>query len=179
MEEFLIGAGLALLLALLAWSDSIGNLHKETQDLEKEFSYSRKLNLRRIRKIIRTELSPEKRLSALNKLIASAQIKDTEDINIIEQLIILGTERCSLERHYTTKYILVVALTNLFILSGLINYFIDSSSYFRIFSISIKTEFITIFLCISLVYTILGFILYLNKAENKYKNKIYNLMDEI
>lgn len=179
MEEFLIGAGLALLLALLAWSDSIRRLHRETLELEKDFSKNRTLDLRRIRTIIRTEVSPEKKIIALNKLLNSAKLKKTEDIDIIEQLSILDSDRRSLENLYNKKYRLVILLTHLFLICGIINYFIDDSSFFNIFCLSIKTEFISIFTCIFFLYLILHFVMYLNNVENKYKEKIKNLMDKI
>lgn len=179
MEEFLVGAGLGLLLALLAWSDSITNLHKETIELEKDFSENRQLNLRRIRTIIRTELSPAKRITQLNELLNSAQLKGAEDIDIIDQLTILDSDRRSLERLYKIKYQLVIILTHLFLLSGIINYFIDDNSSFNIFCLSFKTEFISILSCILFLYIILLFIIHLNNVEHKYKEKIKTLMDRI
>ncbi len=65
MEEFLIGSSLAILLALIALSDSIRSLHKDTLDLEKEFSKDRELDLRKIRRIIRTQSTTGNRITAL------------------------------------------------------------------------------------------------------------------
>lgn len=179
MEEFLIGASLALLLALLAWSDAISTLHKDTLELERDFSQNRKLDLRRIRTIIRTEGTLAKRITALNKLINSAKLKDVEDINIIELLTNLDSDRHLLEKKYKIKFWLVIVLTYAFLISGIINYFIADTYSFSIFSLIIKTEFISIFFCIILLHLILIYVVCLNNFENKYKEKIKNLTDKI
>ncbi len=179
MEEFLIGAGLALLLALLAWSDSIRNLHRETLEIEKEFSQKRKLNLSKIRTIIRTEGDSVKRIKALNELIKNANIKEVTDVNIIEQLINLDSDRCQLEKKYEVKYCLVIILTHLFLISGIVNSLIKDTSTLKILCILINAEFISILLCLSFQYYILFFLVRLNNIEKKYKTDLNNLMDRI
>ncbi len=179
MEEFLIGAGLALLLALLAWSDQIRNLRRETLELEKDFSQNRHLDLRRIRTIIRTELSPGKRITALNNLVKDSQLKLTEDIDIIEQLSALDSHRHRLENLCKTKYWLVVILTHCFLVSAIVNYFIHDCSSFQVFCLAIKTEFIPIGSCIAFLYVMLCFITHLNRVETKYREDLNNLMDRI
>lgn len=179
MEEFLIGAGLALLLALLAWSDQIKNLHKETLDLEKEFSQNRSLPLRKIRKIIRSESRPAQRISAINNLLKNSEIKEKKDIEIINSLINLDPDRLNLEKLNKRKYRLVIALTYLFIISGMVNYFIIDTSSFNLFCLQIKLDFIAISACIVLLLLIITFTAYLNKIENNYKEQLYHIIDEI
>ena len=179
MEEFLIGASLALLLALLAWSDSISTLRKDTLELEKDFSRERKLNLRRIRTIIRTEMDVAKRITALNELINSTELKKAEDINIIERLSNLDSDRHQLEILHEIKYLLVIFLTYIFLISGIINYFIGETCSIDIFCLSVNAEFIPILACLLLVQLVLFFVLYLNYVENKYKNEVRYLLDEI
>jgi len=179
MEEFLIGAGVALLLALLAWSDQIKNLHNETLDLEKDFSENRKLRLRKIRTITRAESSVSKRITAINNLLQNSELKEKEDVQIIERLIALDSDRFKLERQYKIKYHLVIILTYLFLIAGIVNYFIDDTSSFQVCTIVILTEFISILVCVVFLIAVLLFITNLNKVESNYIEKLYQIMDMI
>lgn len=179
MEEFLIGAGLALLLALIAWSDSIRILHKDTLALEKDFSIKRDLDLRKIRLLIRNETALARRITTLNTLVYSSKIDKRQDIDIINQLINLDKDRRKLERSYRIKYALIIILTNLFFASGITNYFINDKSKLSLYIARINVEFIPIIICILFIYVILFYILHLNKTENKYKEKLNALLDII
>lgn len=179
MEEFLIGAGLALLLALLAWSDSISNLHKDTLELEKDFSDKRGLNLRKIRTVIRSTITAPERITALHNVISSATLKEHVDVGIINELCVLDSDRRSLENLYRVKYRFLVVLTHLFLISGTINYFLDDSCSFTIIGFSIKAEFLPIISCLLFLYLNLIFTTRLNKLENDYKAQLNNLMDKI
>lgn len=179
MEDFLIGAGLAFLLALLAWNDSIRNLHENTLDVEKDFSTTRNLNLRKIRTIIRGEKDASKRIAELNKLTKTTKLSNGEDIGIIEELINLDKDRHSIEKLYKTKYRLVIILTQLFIVSGIINYFIIDEKAFNFFCVHIKIEFIPILVCLIIIYIVLYFVIKIYNVENKYVDKLKSLMDRM
>lgn len=176
MEEFLIGAGMALLLALIAWSDSIRSFHKDTLDLEKEFSVNSNLDLRKVRVIIRNYSNAAKRIAELNKLV---QTKKHIEFGIIDELIKLDTERQSLERRNNNKYWLIIILTNLCIVSGIVNYFIGEDSSFCIFNLSIKTQFIPILICVIFIYITLYNTVSIYKAEQRYSEKLNNIIDKI
>lgn len=179
MEEFLIGAAFALVIALLAWGDQIRNLHLETLELEKNFSKGRNLDLRSIRIIIRTKKDPAKRIVAINSLINASGLKSKSDVNIIEKLININIERNNLEDKYKWKYYFVIILTHIFFISGLITYFIPKCSSVYPFGLYIKTQFIPFFACIVATIFILWFTIHINKKENSYTANLYNLMDLI
>ena len=179
MEEFLIGAGFALVIALLAWSDQIRNLHHETLELEKEFSRNRNLDLRSMRLIIRSERKPAKRITAINELLNHSKLKSTADVGFISELISININRNKLDDLYKLKYLLVIIITHVLIFSGVINYFIPKCSYINIFGICFNPENIPIFGCILLILSLIWFTLYINKVENKYILNLNKLMDLI
>jgi hypothetical protein len=179
MEQFLIGTGIALLMVLIGWSEQIGNLHKDTMEVEKEFSNDRKVKWSKIRPLIRSNSTPEQKLKALNIIVEESNFQDTKDIDIMGKLSELDEKRCQLESLYNIKYILILCLTSLFFISGTINYFISASCKTNLFWFEIPTEFIFIFICVIFSFGILFYNIYLNSAENKYKDKLIQLKDQL
>ncbi len=179
MEEFLIGTGVALLLALIGWSEQIRSLHRETLKAERDFSEKRNINWDHVRKIIRGTAPAKEKIVALNKLLREKSVLKKDDIKIINQFYNLGKKRIDIEKLYNIKYILILVLTFLFFISGVINYFIESCSEFKLFGLKVPTEFICIFSCVGFSIGILCFVIHLNNNEKAYRKEFFNLLERI
>lgn len=179
MEGFLIGAGLAFLVALLGWSEQIRSLRKDTIEAEKEFSKKRNIEWHHVRKIIRINGSASKKLLSLNKLLREKALSEIGDVEIIDGFCTLEEKRHELENLYKTKYILILILTFLFFISGLVNCCIGSCSKIKIFGLKFSTEFVPVFICVFFCIGILCFIINLYNIESKYREKFLDLLDKL
>jgi hypothetical protein len=179
MEEFLIGVGIALLIALLAWSDQIQSMQRETQEAEKYLDEKRKINWKTIKKLIRRNASPEEKLSALNEMLTKQSAENISDIDIITHFRTLYNKSRFLERLYLVKYLLVIFLTFLFFCMGVVSFFISNESTFCLFNISLKVKLLPVLICILFSISILIFTIYLNFQEKKYRTDFINLMEDI
>jgi len=179
VEEFLIGTGIALLLALLGWSEQIKSWHKDTMETEKAFCEERNINWSQIRQLIRTDAPAVKKLKVLGNLLKIEALTNIQDVNLIGEFMNLDKKRSKLEDLYKIKYKLVLIMTFLFLLSGIINYFVDERCKIETFIINIPTEFIPICICVLFSIGLLCFNTYLTSIESKYKDELLNLMEKI
>jgi len=180
MEGILFGGGLGLFIALLAWSDQIKSLHRDTLEAEKQLKKSRNLDWKNIKILIRKEAPQEKVLKALNKMLK----KDSEDnivsIEILHRFVTLDTKAKQLEGLYNRKYNSVIGLTILFISSGIVSWFIkDDCVIVELGKVSIMCGWIPAIVCLLSVLATVFFILYLNNIETGYRNDFLNLLDHI
>jgi len=179
MAEFLIGTGIALLLAIIAWSDQIRNLHKDTVEAEKYLFENRKLNWKYIRLLIRKKGTPEEILDAINIILKDKSDSEIKDIRLIYTFNELDNKRKRLERLYNKKYYLVFILTFLFFSSGIAELFIKSCNKIWILGLEIASELVPVFICILFSFAILIFVILLNRDEARYRDEFVKTMDEI
>lgn len=175
----MIGTGIALLLALIGWSEQIRSLHRETLEAEKEFSKKRNMEWSHVRKIIRGTAPAKEKILALNKLLREKSVKRIEDIQIINQFYELDKKRIELDKLSNVKYRLILALTFLFFTAGIINYFIESCIRLKILGLHIPLEFIPIMACILFSMGILCFVIYLNNNDREYRKEFVDLLEKI
>lgn len=179
MEEFLIGAGLALLIALLAWSDQIQSMQHETREAEKYFFEKRKINWIKIKKMIREKATPTQILETLNELLKKESFENIDDINVITHFKLLLKKSNQLEHLYILKYILVIVLTASFFLSGFISNFLNENCKVCILTFSLNLKILPVIICILFSLFVLSFVIYLNIKEAKYRSDFINLMEDI
>jgi uncharacterized membrane protein len=179
MQELLIGAGFALLIALLAWSDQILSLHKETIEAEDTLEKKRSLNWRIIKVLLRKKPEPELILATLNEMLTKESEDSLEDIQIIQTFINLDEKAKGLRFLNKVKYILVVILTFSFFIGGVATLFINSSSTFNIFGFTINHNIIPFVICVLFSLFILVYIVILNFKENNYRTMFIQLLEEI
>jgi len=85
MSEFLFGAGLALLITLLAWSDQLRSLHKDTLEAEKLMFGKRNVDWRLIKSVLKDISEPNETLKRLKEIFDKSSSKSFENISIIYQ----------------------------------------------------------------------------------------------
>jgi len=162
MEEFLIGAGLALLIALLAWSDQIRSMQRDTIEAEKYLDEKRKISWKTIKKLYKKKAAPEEILNALNEMLTKQSVENIDDINVITQFRTLYNRSKKLERQYNIKYILVIIMTFLFLLSGIVMFLSDATTVICLLGFITKLNVFLVVICISFALCTLTYTIYLN-----------------
>ena len=179
MEEFLIGTGIALLMALLAWSDSIRGWHKETLEAEKKFYDERNIKGIQIKSLLRSNSVASEKLVMLASLLNSNAITENTDIDFINRFNHLDTMRNRLSRCYSVKYIMVILLAFFFIVSGFINLFLDDSAIINLFGLLLPADYILISVCILSSLLVLIFSVFLDNFERDFRDTLAKIEEDL
>jgi hypothetical protein len=118
-SAFLLGSGLALLIALLAWGEQIRAITRDTRDLERDFLQATGLTRAQLSALLQAR-NDDDRLIAFNNLMASGKLTSASQVEILplfERWRSLGTELRSLQ---SRKYWLTIALTVVFLGTGML-----------------------------------------------------------
>ena len=179
MVELLFGAGIALLISLLAWSDQIRGLHKETLEAEQILLENRKFNYKEIKKLIRRSESPQVILDKLSEVIKKDSTENIIDLELILKYRNLDRKLQKLESLSNLKYYLIISLTACFFISGIVFPTINSSITFTFLCTTIHYSIIPFIICMLFCGFLLGFLVYLNIIEKVYRSEFDTVMEEI
>lgn len=179
MEELLFGAGIALLISLLAWSDQIRGLHKETLEAEQILLDNREINYREIKKLIRRNEPPQLILDKLTEIIKKDATENIIDLKLILKYWDLDRKLQKLESLSNVKYYFIIGLTACFFISGTVFPIINACSTFSILRITIHLSNIPFIICMILCGLLLAFLIYLNIIEKSYKTKFDKVLEEM
>ncbi len=179
MAELLFGAGIAMLIAILAWSDQISSLHKDTLEAENLLSAKRNVDWKIVRSILKNISDPNESLKKLKEVFDKSSSKNIENIDIIYQLRYLGRQSRRLKVYYQIKYYLTILLTLSFFVGGTLAFLIRDSEYLCLFKIKISRNFLPGIFCILLSVAVLVYIVFLNLKEFRYRTNFVNLIDQI
>lgn len=179
MIELLLGAGIAMLIAILAWSDQISSLHKDTLEAENLMTTKRNVDWKLIKAILKNISDPNETLKKLKDIFDKSSSKSFENINIIYQFRSLDRQSRRLKVYYQIKYYLIIFLTLSFFVGGTIAFFISDSKYLCLFNTKISQNSIPGIFCILISLVVLIFIVCLNYKEFNYRNNFVDLIDQI
>lgn len=179
MEELLFGSAIALLIALLAWSDQIRGLHKETLEAESTLLTVRGINWKIIKRLLRKKEEPDVILAELNNMLNKGSSQNLNDLQIILNFRKLDHRLQYLELLNDLKYYLVIVLTALFFISGIILPNIKECSSFFIFKWKIFYSSLPLIVCMIFCGALLAFLVYLSIIERKYRIEFVSVMEEI
>lgn len=118
ISTFLLGSGLALLIALLAWGEQIRAITRDTRDLERDFLELTRLSRGQLNAVLQAE-TVDDRLVAFTNLIASGKLTSASQVQILplfERWRVLGTKLQSLQ---SKKYWFTIVLTVILFASGI------------------------------------------------------------
>lgn len=124
---FLLGSGLALLIALLAWGEQIRAITQDTRDLERDFLDTTGLTRAELSALLQAK-NDDDRLLAFTNLMASGKLTSAPQVEILplfEKWRILGATLRSLQ---SKKYWLTVSLTVVFLATGTVMVFTRSTN---------------------------------------------------
>jgi hypothetical protein len=179
MLELLFGAGIALLISLLAWSDQIRGLHKETLEAEQILLENRKINYREIKKLLRKNEPPEVILNKLSEVIKKDSTENIIDLELILKYRNLDRKLQNLELLSNLKYYYIIGLTACFFISGIIFPTINPTNTFTILCTTIHYSDLPFIICMLFCGFLLGFLVYLNIIEKNYRLDFDTVMEEI
>jgi hypothetical protein len=117
LAVFLIGSGLALLIALLAWGEQIRAITRDTRDLERDFLQVTGLTRAQLSALLQASTDDD-RLVAFTNLMASGKLTSASQVEILplfERWRAHGTKLRSLQ---SRKYWLTIILTVVFLVTG-------------------------------------------------------------
>jgi hypothetical protein len=179
MIELLFGGGIALLISLLAWSDQIRGLHKETLEAEQILLDNRKIKYREIKKLLRKKESPEVILNKLTEVLKKNSTENIIDLELILKYRSLDRKLQKLELLSNLKYYSIIGLTACFFISGTVFPTINNCSTFNILNITVHFSNIPFIICMLLCGSLLGFLVYLNIIEKAYRMEFDTVMEEL
>lgn len=179
MSEFLFGAGLALLITLLAWSDQLRSLHKDTLEAEKLMSSKRNVDWRLIKSVLKDVSEPNETLKQLKEIFDKSSSKSFENIKIIYHFRFLDRQSRRLKVFYQIKYYLIILLTLGFFIGGIVTFFISEQKFLCLFNTTILFNRIPSIICVLFSVVILLYIVFLYFKEQNYRNNFVNLIDQI
>lgn len=182
MENFLLGSGFAVIIALLSWSDRIKDLQRETHEIESEFAKERKTTLRKIRAIFsqQQEISLLERIDLLTSLFKRSspetEIKITVEVVTSFQKLAKMWEK--LENYLQWKFKLVVYIGYYLIISGSIAFFIPNQNHINLFGKQLLFDFLFVIPLILFSLFLLSFLLFINGKESAYRKELTETMEK-
>lgn len=179
MEEFFFGAGIALLISLVAWSDQIRSLHKETLEAESLLYTNRNINWRRIKQLIRKKVDPQTILDELNRMLKKESSENIDNIELILKLRSIDKKLRYLENLHNLKYNFILFLTAAFLIAGVVYPQINSCSTFSLLKMQIHFQVLPFTFCITFCGLLLIFLVYLNIVEKNFRIEFDTVMEEI
>jgi len=118
VSELLIGIGISLLIAILAWGDQIRSIQKDTRELERELKDMKGLPWKDIKILTnQTSTSTEKQTS-LSNLMKKRKLKSKDLPKLLELFENLNTSKKKLRDVNMFKYNLSFYTTIVFLICG-------------------------------------------------------------
>ena len=185
ISTLFLGSGFAIFLALLAWGNKIREPRREIYEIEKLFLKKFKTNKKNINPLLKQTYEKMKNnemenfLDTIGSLVSIMdEIKQPEDVNIIEKFQEINTIRKKLEKLYKTRYILSLFFTFYLLLSGIISLFIGEIYYRDIPIITLNNCLLIIFIIfIYVLLTTMGIIYFKEEKFIKKIDETNDLMD--
>ena len=170
---FLLASGVALLIALLAWSDQIRGINQDIRELEKRFLAGTGIEKRTFLRIVRPE-SPDDRGEAIIELISAGRIKNKDSAEVLQIFTKWNKEWSRIESLSAWKYNMTIALTITLFVAGVASLFITSGQ-----SAQGTVEKLILIPPAALVALILVIIICIAKRENGLRSLLKSVSDMV
>jgi hypothetical protein len=117
---FFLGGGLAVLLALVGWSDQIKGSQDASRHRERDFLKSTGSNWQDLRALIRPseDPTPEEKLASVLRILGQGGLKDHVDVQLIAQFDEADRVRTALSALYSQRFWYVFGLAGQMITAG-------------------------------------------------------------
>jgi hypothetical protein len=173
---FLFASGLAILIALLGWSDQIRGIDKDTKELEDHFLEDTGINKQDFLSIVKSQ-SPDEQLEALTQV---AEKLETGDMVVLLQTFKEWNKQWSrLERLSLWKYDLMVALTLVLFIAGIASLFTTPSQSIQLYFMTIRSEMIVLLLPMIIIGSLLAIIICSAKLEKRLRALLSSIADMV
>jgi len=168
LANFFLGTGIALLIALIGWSEKFSGPSKEIMELERKFISQFELKKKKVLPALRAAKEKFTFMEQIDSIIEIAENEKLEgkDIHTIEMIEDLNGRRRLLEAGYNGRYLIVISLILMcFSFGSVVLYF------------SLSMELVPYFLgciAVSLIFQLLiknredNFIMLMNEAYDNF-----------
>ncbi|MEJ0085098.1 MAG: hypothetical protein WDO72_05425 [Pseudomonadota bacterium] len=117
VSTFLLGSGVALLIALLAWGEQIRAITRDTRDLERDFLELTDISKSQLNSVLDAETDDD-RLVAFTNLMASGNLTSASQIQLLPLFNEWRALGANLQNKQSQKYWFTIALTLVLFCSG-------------------------------------------------------------
>ncbi len=125
---FLLGSGIAFLIALLAWGEQIRSLAKDTRDLQRQFQDKHNVHPGSFRTITDPSAKPVDRIFELAKIVADGTVSEADQFALLQLFLDWKPLARRLNHQYQLKYRLTVLLTIALLVTGLLSVWLPSDA---------------------------------------------------
>ena len=175
---FLFGGGLALFIALLAWSDQIRGIDTDIRDLERRFLQDTGIEKSTFLRIVKPQ-SPDDRGAALLEVIGAGRIKSGDSAKVLRIFTDWNKQWLRIERLSTGKYYLTIVLTGALFVIGIISLFTDQSQRVQFLSIQWKVEQLILIPPAILVMSLIAIIICIAARESALRGLLKSVSDMV
>jgi hypothetical protein len=175
---FLFGAGLALFIALLGWSDQIRGIDRDTKELEDRFLARTQINKQDFRDIVKPK-SPDEQLRALTQVMTSGRINTNDSAELLRTFHTWNGQWLAIERLSAWKYNLTMSLTITLFLAGVVSLFTNPTQKIPIVFGAVRTEMLLLTIPIILIGTLLLLIICSARREKRLRELLESMSDKV
>jgi hypothetical protein len=141
---FLFGGGLALFIALLAWSDQIRGIDQDIRELENRFLERTGIEKQTFLRIVKPK-SPDDRAEALLEVVSAGRIKNKDSAEVLGIFTKWNKQWSWIERLSAGKYYVTILLTIVLFVVGIASLFTSPLQRVLILSIRVELRFCSLF----------------------------------
>jgi hypothetical protein len=175
---FLFGGGLALFIALLAWSDQIRGIDQDIREMENRFLERTGIEKQTFLRIVKPK-SPDDRGEALLEVVSAGRIKNKGSAEVLGIFTKWHKQWSWIERLSAGKYYLTIALTIALFLVGITSLFTSASQQVLILSLQCRVEMLILILPAMLVAMLLVIIICIAERENALRSFLKSVSDMV
>lgn len=175
---FVFGAGLALFIALLAWSDQIRGIDTDIRDLERRFLEDTGIEKSTFLHIVKPQ-SPDDRGVALLEVINAGRIKSGDSAKVLKIFTDWNKQWLRIERLCTAKYYVTIMLTAGLFVIGTVSLFTNPSQRFHFRSVNLKVEHLILIPAALLIISLLVVIICIAARESALRRLLKSVSDMV
>jgi hypothetical protein len=175
---FVFGAGLALFIALLAWSDQIRGIDADVRELERRFLEDTGIEKSTFLSIVKPQ-SPDDRGVALLEVINAGRIKSGDSAKVLTIFTDWHKQWVQIERLSSAKYYVTIILTAGFFVIGTVSLFTNPSQKLHFRSVDLKVEQLILMPAALLIISLLVIIVCIAARESALRRLLKSVSDMV
>jgi hypothetical protein len=175
---FLFGSGVALFVGLLAWSDQIKGMDKDTRDLENNFLTVTKLDKKQFMSVVKAA-TPQEELKALTVVWRSNLLHSPNYVLLLGIFKTWYKDWEHLQSVGTYKYNFTVALTISFFLSGILSLHSNPNRFLAFWNLFVREELVILMCPVLIMSILMGMMIYSSSKEKTLRDLLIQISDMV
>ena len=175
---FLFGSGVALFVGLLAWSDQIKGMDKDTNALEGTFLTVTKLEKRQFMSVVKAS-TPQEELKALTAVWRTNLLVTPNYVVLLDIFKTWHEDWNHLQHVSSYKYNLTIALTISFFLSGILSLHSNPNRCIAFFSFLVREELLILMCPVLIMAVLMGMMIYSAIKEKDLRDLLIQISDMV